>query len=238
MTDHLFLDQPRLAATRAVVLASGPEGIVLDQTVFYARSGGQPGDSGALSWDGGQIAIADTLKGAGETILHLPAEGALLPPPGATVRAAIDWDRRQRHMRMHTSLHLLCNLIRGAAVTGGSIGSDRSRLDFDLPASPPRQELEAGLNALIAADHAVAAEWVDEAVLDADPGLVRTLSVKPPRGRGRIRLIRIGSGETPVDLQPCGGTHVASTAEIGPVRVLKIENKGRQNRRIVIAPAD
>jgi misacylated tRNA(Ala) deacylase len=140
-------------------------------------------------------------------------------------------------MRMHTSLHLLCSLIPGAAVTGGQIGLDRSRLDFDLPEPPGKLELESDLNALIAADHLVAHEWVDEAVLDADPGLVRTLSVKPPRGSGRVRLVRIGSAEAPVDLQPCGGTHVAHTAEIGTMAVLKIENKGRQNRRITIAPA-
>jgi misacylated tRNA(Ala) deacylase len=149
----------------------------------------------------------------------------------------IDWPRRARLMRMHTALHLLCSLIRGAAVTGGQIGPDRSRLDFDLPSPPPRDELEAQLNALIAANHPVAAEWVDEAVLDANPALVRTLSVQPPRGAGRIRLIRIGPAEAPIDLQPCGGTHVAGTAEIGPMQVVKIENKGRQNRRIVIAPA-
>jgi misacylated tRNA(Ala) deacylase len=139
---------------------------------------------------------------------------------------------------MHTSLHLLCSLLPGAAVTGGSIGLDRSRLDFDLPHPPDKQDLEQRLNALIVADHPVGIEWVDEAVLDADPGLVRTLSVKPPRGAGRVRLVRIGAGGEPVDLQPCGGTHVARTGEIGPMRVLKIESKGRQNRRIVIAPAD
>jgi misacylated tRNA(Ala) deacylase len=140
-------------------------------------------------------------------------------------------------MRMHTTLHLLCSLIPGAAVTGGQIGLDRSRLDFDLPDPPTKLELESDLNALIAADHLVTHEWVDEAVLDADPALVRTLSVKPPRGSGRVRLVRIGSAEAPVDLQPCGGTHVSHTAEIGAMTVLKIENKGRQNRRITIAPA-
>ena len=237
MTERLFLHDARLAAAPARVVASSRDGVVLDRTVFYARSGGQPGDTGALRWQGRQTAVADTVKGDGESILHLPAPDAELPPAGATAEAAIDWPRRQRLMRMHTALHLLCSLIRGAAVTGGQIGLDRSRLDFDLPAPPPREELEAQLNALIAANHPVAAEWVDEAVLDANPALVRTLSVQPPRGAGRIRLIRIGAAETPVDLQPCGGTHVAATAEIGPMQVVKIENKGRQNRRIVIAPA-
>ena len=237
MTEKLFLDDPRLRSATGTVLASGPEGIVLDRTVFYARSGGQPGDVGVLRWEGGETAIADTVKGEGETILHLPAPGAALPPVGATVEGEIDWDRRYRLMRMHTAMHLLCSLIKGAAVTGGSVGADRSRLDFDLPNPPPKEEIEAGLNALIEADHPVRIEWVDEAVLDADPGLVRTMSVAPPRGTGRLRLMRIGEGDALVDLQPCGGTHVARTGEIGRIAVVKIENKGRQNRRIIIAPA-
>jgi misacylated tRNA(Ala) deacylase len=140
-------------------------------------------------------------------------------------------------MRMHTAMHLLCSLIKGAAVTGGSVGADKSRLDFDLPNPPPKEAIEAGLNALIEADHPVTIEWVDEAVLDTSPQLVRTMSVQPPRGTGRLRLIRIGTAEAPVDLQPCGGTHVSRTGEIGAIRVLKIENKGKQNRRITIAPA-
>jgi misacylated tRNA(Ala) deacylase len=138
---------------------------------------------------------------------------------------------------MHTAMHLLCSLIKGAAVTGGSVGAERSRLDFDLPNPPAKQDVEAGLNALIEADHPVRIEWVDEAVLDTDPGLVRTMSVQPPRGMGRLRLMRIGD-ETLVDLQPCGGTHVSRTGEIGPIQVVKIENKGKQNRRIIIAPRD
>jgi len=235
MTERLFLDDPRLAATSAVVLASAPEGIVLDRTVFYARGGGQPGDIGVLRWDGAEAAIADTIKGEGDTILHVPVAGAALPPVGATVEAAIDWDRRHRLMRMHTAMHLLCNLIAGAKVTGGSVGADRSRLDFDLPNPPPKEQVEAGLNALIAADHPVRIEWVDEAVLDTNPDLVRTMSVQPPRGSGRLRLMRIGTDPGLVDLQPCGGTHVARTGEIGPVQVVKIENKGKQNRRIIIA---
>jgi misacylated tRNA(Ala) deacylase len=237
MTERLFLDAPTQAAMTATVLASGPGGIVLDRTVFYARSGGQPGDNGLLRWANGEVAITDTVKGEGETILHLTAADAALPPVGATVDGEIDWDRRHRMMRMHTAMHLLCSLIKGAAVTGGSVGADRSRLDFDLPNPPPKEEIEAGLNALIEADHPIGMEWVDESVLDTDPGLVRTMSVQPPRGTGRLRLIRIGDAATPVDLQPCGGTHVSSTGEIGRIQVLKIENKGKQNRRISIAPA-
>lgn len=238
MTERLFLDQPDLAKADATVVSSTPEGIVLDRTVFYARGGGQPGDVGVLRWPGGAVVITDTVKGEGDTILHVPAADAALPPPGTTVSAEIDWERRHRLMCMHTAMHLLCSLIKGAAVTGGSVGADKSRLDFDLPNPPPKEEIEAGLNAIIAADHPVRLEWVDEAVLDANPSLVRTMSVQPPRGTGRLRLVRIGDGEVPVDLQPCGGTHVARTGEIGRIAVLKIENKGKQNRRIIIAPVD
>ena len=238
MTDLLFLDDPRRTTATAHVRQSGAEGIVLDRTIFYARSGGQPGDTGVLRWPGGETPIADTVKGEGGAVLHLPAPGAPAPEPGTEVELAIDWDRRYRLMRNHTALHLLSALLRGAAVTGGAVGLDRSRLDFDLPEPPAKEAIAAALNALVAADHPVTMEWVDEAVLDADPGLVRTLSVKPPRGAGRVRLLRIGAGDPPVDLQPCGGTHVARTGEIGPVHVLKIENKGRQNRRITIALTD
>lgn len=235
MTERLFLDQPTLARTAATVVSSAPEGIVLDRTIFYARGGGQPGDTGWLRWDGGEVAIADTVKADGEAILHVPAPGGAIPAPGSVVSAEIDWDRRHRLMRMHTAMHLLCSVIKGAAVTGGSVGADRSRLDFNLPNPPAREDVEAGLNALIEADYPVRIEWVDEAVLDTDPGLVRTMSVQPPRGTGRLRLMRIGD-ETVVDLQPCGGTHVSRTGEIGPIQVVKIENKGKQNRRITIAP--
>ncbi len=175
MTERLFLDEPALASAPATVMASEPAAIVLNRTIFYARSGGQPGDTGVLRWDGGETPIIDTIKGAGDTILPIPAPDAALPPAGAAVEGAIDWDRRHRLMRMHTAMHLLCSLIKGAAVTGGSVGADRSRLDFDLPNPPPKEEIEAGLNALIEADHPVRIEWVDEAVLDADPGLVRTM---------------------------------------------------------------
>jgi misacylated tRNA(Ala) deacylase len=236
MTEKLFLDDPRLRSVSATVLASGPEGIVLDRTVFYARSGGQPGDIGVLRWDGSETTITDTVKGEGETVRHLPAANTPLPPVGTTVDGEIDWDRRYKLMRMHTAMHLLCSLIKGAAVTGGSVGADRSRLDFDLPNPPPKEQIEAGLNALVEADLPVRIEWVDESVLDTNPDLVRTMSVTPPRGTGRLRLMRIGSDDALVDLQPCGGTHISRTSEIGPLTVVKIENKGKQNRRIIIAP--
>jgi misacylated tRNA(Ala) deacylase len=235
MTERLFLDDATLATATARVLASGPDCIVLDRTIFYARSGGQPGDTGLLRWDGGSIAITDTIKGDGDTILHLAA--GELPPEGVDVTLELDWDRRHRLMRMHTALHLLCSLIPGAGVTGGSIGVDKSRLDFDLPNPPSKETLEAALNGRIAEDHPVAHFWVDDAVLDGDPGMVRTLSVKPPRGSGRVRLVRIGDAEVPIDLQPCGGTHVSRTADIGRMLVTKIENKGQQNRRITIVSA-
>ena len=236
MTQRLFLDNPDLRSTSATVIESGPTGVVLDRTVFYARGGGQPGDRGILRWEGGETPVTEAVKGDGEAILHLPAIDAPLPAPGTIVQAEIDWQLRHAHMRMHTAMHLLCSLIKGAAVTGGSVGAERSRLDFDLPNPPPKEDIEAGLLALIAEDHPVRIEWVDEAVLDRNPGLVRTMSVQPPRGTGRLRLMRIGDGDAPVDLQPCGGTHVSRTSEIGPVRVQKIENKGRQNRRITIVP--
>lgn len=238
MTHLLFRDDAMLRATTATVLASGPAGVVLDRTVFYPRAGGQPGDTGTLRWAGGEMAVADTVKGEAGAVLHLRAPGATLPPEGATVAAALDWDRRWAHMRMHTALHLLCAAIPGAKVTGGQIGADKSRLDFDLPDPPAREALESALNALILRDDPVTALWVEESVLDSNPGLVRTLSVQPPRGTGRLRLVRIGADDPPVDLQPCGGTHVERTGRIGPVRVTKIENKGRQNRRVVVALAE
>ncbi len=232
MTEKLFLDDSTLREAATTVVAVLPGGVLLDRTPFYARGGGQPGDAGLLRWDGGELTVAEAIKGEDGAILHPVAGDA--PPPGTQVTAALDWGRRFAHMRMHTTLHLLCALLPGAAVTGGQIGAEKSRLDFDLPEAPDRDRIEAGFAALIAADHQVTAEWVDESVLDTNPGLVRTLSVKPPRGTGRLRLVRIGD----VDLQPCGGTHVASTAQIGAVRVLKIENKGRQNRRISLALGD
>ena len=235
MTAKLFQDDPRLRSTAATVQASAPEGVVLDRTVFYARGGGQPGDTGVLRWDGGEMPVADTVKGEGGTVLHVPAPGATLPAEGTTVDAVLQWDRRWALMRMHTALHLLCAVLPGAAVTGGQIGADKSRLDFDLSELPSKELLESGLNSLISQDHPVSTEWVDESVLDTSPGLVRTLSVQPPRGASRLRLVRIGAGETPVDLQPCGGTHVARVGEIGRVTVTGIEKKGKLNRRVRIA---
>ncbi len=234
-TEPLFRDAPRLDRASATVLAAGREGVLLDRTVFYPTGGGQPGDSGVLRWPGGEAAVAEAVKG--ETpgaILHRLAEGAQPPPVGGTVEAVIDWDRRWGHMRMHTALHLLCAVVPGD-VTGGQIAADKARLDFAVPsASLDRMAIEAAVNALIAASHPVATEWITDEALAARPDLVRTMSVRPPSGTGRVRLVRIGTDASPVDLQPCGGTHVADTGEIGRILVTKIENKGRQNRRVVI----
>jgi misacylated tRNA(Ala) deacylase len=234
MTEVLYRADSYLRELMARVVSADATGVVLDRTIFYARAGGQPGDSGIMQWEGADAAILEAVKGEGDAILHKLPEGAALPAVGSEVRVALDWQRRHRHMRMHSAMHLLCSLIPGAGVTGGQVGADKSRLDFDLAEPPTKESLTEGLNALIAADHPISDTWISEAELDANPGLVRTLSVQPPRGSGRIRLVRIGSLEAPVDLQPCGGTHVKSTAEIGRVEVTKMENKGRQNRRISI----
>jgi misacylated tRNA(Ala) deacylase len=229
MTEALYSRDSYLTHCEATVTAVDEHGIVLDRTVFYAMGGGQPGDSGELKLaDGRAIAIVDTRKGGDGAILHIPAEDAELPAVGEIVNATIDWQRRHRHMRMHTCLHLLCAVI-DAPVTGGSLGADRGRLDFDVPALD-KDHITAELNRLIEEDHPVATRWITDEELDARPELVRTMSVQPPRGQGRVRLLEIDN----VDLQPCGGTHVRSTAEIGRVRVAKIEKKSRLNRRVAV----
>lgn len=234
MTETLFRTEPYTRDCTATVLSAGPEGVVLDRTVFYAQGGGQPGDTGLLRWEGGEMPVANAVKGEAGTVLHVPAPGAALPAPGTTVTAVLDWARRHRLMRMHTTLHLLCSLIPGAGVTGGQIGVEKSRLDFDLAEPPTKEWLSERLTALAAEDHPVGERWITEAELDENPTLVRTLSVKPPRGAGQVRLVRIGAEDAPVDLQPCGGTHVGRTGEIGAVTVTKLENKGKQNRRVYV----
>lgn len=233
MTELLFRDDGYLRSCAAQVVAVDERGIRLDRTVFYPMGGGQPGDIGVLRPNSETaIAIVDTIKGDGpDEVIHVPAQGGALPEVGAAVAAEIDWQRRHRLMRMHTCLHLLCNVVPGA-VTGGQVGDGRGRLDFDVPGSSlDKEAITARLNELIAAAHPVTPRWITDGELAAEPELVRTMSVKPPTGTGRVRLMEIAG----VDLQPCGGTHVKNTAEIGPVVVSKIENKGRQNRRIVIA---
>lgn len=231
MTEALYSQDAYLQSCTATVIGIDPGGIRLDRTVFYAMGGGQPGDSGLLRrGDGRAIPIVDTRKDETGEIVHVPAEGVDLPAEGETVTATIDWDRRYRHMRMHTCLHLLCAVV-DAPVTGGSLGADRGRLDFDVPEPIlDKASLTAKLNRLIDENHAVRPRWITDGELDAQPELVKTLSVKPPRGSGRVRLLEIEG----VDLQPCGGTHVRATGEIGPVRVAKIEKKSRLNRRVSV----
>jgi len=233
MTRLLFREDAYLREAEGRVLAHTAEGgIILDQTVFYATGGGQPGDSGTLIWDGGRIVIATTVKAKGGETALVPAEPVAMPPVGAMVRQVLDWDRRYRHMRVHTALHLLSVVI-PMPVTGGQIGAEKGRLDFDMPDPPePAASLDRALNSLIDRDLPVRDEWISDAELLANPGLVKTLSVMPPIGLGRVRLIRIGQGAAQIDLQPCGGTHVARTGEIGRVEIGKIEKKGRQNRRV------
>ena len=229
----IFREDAYQTSCPATVVSAGADGIRLDRTVFYPTGGGQPGDRGVLRLaDGTEIEIVDTRKGESlEDVLHIPAEGAALPAPGTTLEAAIDWPRRHRLMRMHTTMHLLCAVVTGD-VTGGQVGVDKSRLDFNLPNTQlDKQAITDELNRLIEEDHPVSPRWITDDELEANAQLVRTMSVKPPAGAGRVRLLDIEG----VDLQPCGGTHVRRTGEIGPVAVTKIENKGRQNRRINIA---
>lgn len=209
-------------------------GIVVAVSNFYPMGGGQPGDSGTLRWAGGELAIADTRK-AGDGIALVPADpDATRPEIGAQVELELDWDRRHRHMRVHTALHLLSVVI-PLPVTGGSISAEKGRLDFDMPEAPEdKQALEDALNALVARDLEITEDWITDAELEAQPDLVKTMSVRPPMGQGRVRLVRIGTADEQIDLQPCGGTHVARTSEIGPLRFGKIEKKGKQNRRVSI----
>ncbi|AWK87015.1 alanyl-tRNA editing protein [Azospirillum thermophilum] len=232
----IFREDAYATRCSATVTAVDDRGIRLDRTVFYPAGGGQPGDTGVLRLAGGEIRIVDTVKGDGgpDDVIHVPEAGAALPAPGDPVEGEIDWERRHRHMRMHTAMHLLCAVVPGS-VTGGQIGADKSRLDFNVPAeSLDKDAIAEKLNALIAADTPVSTQWITDEEMAAKPDLVRTMSVKPPTGSGRVRLLNVEG----VDLQPCGGTHVRRTGEIGRVEVVKIENKGKQNRRVVIALAE
>ena len=238
MTEFLFRDDSYLQATPAIVTAVTEDGgIVLDRTVFYAASGGQPGDNGTITRaDGAAIAIATAIHPEGDKtrIVHVPAEGQGSVGVGESVTAGIDWARRYKLMRMHTALHLL-SVVFPFPVTGGSIGEDKGRLDFDMPDVPEDLAgIEARLNGLVVGNHAVTQEWITDAEMAANPDLIKTMNVKPPMGQGRVRLIRIGD----VDLQPCGGTHVRKTQEIGKLSLGKIEKKGKQNRRVSLLFAE
>ncbi len=232
MTLELFREDSYLKHCDAVITALSDSGFSCDQTVFYATGGGQPGDTGSVTTEAGDVfRINDTYKDReSEAHIHCLAEedrGRLAI--GDKVTLTLDWDRRYRIMRMHSCLHMLCATI-PAPVTGGSIQDGRGRLDFDLPETVDKQATTDKLNELINGDHQMSTRWITDAELDANPDLVRTLSAPPPRGTGKVRLVEFKN----TDLQPCGGTHVASTAEIGAVRIQKVEKKGKMNRRIIV----
>lgn len=234
-TEALFREDGYLAETEAEVVAVKERGgIILDRTVFYATSGGQPGDTGRLTLtDGRSVDIAATI--AGETkdeIIHVPAADAGLKP-GDRVKLAIDWERRLKLMRMHTACHLL-TVVCPFPITGAAVAEDDSRVDFDLPDTGfTKEDVTARLMDLVRADHPVSTRWITDEELAANPTLVKSKNVRPPMGTGRIRLVLVGADGT-VDSQPCGGTHVKSTAEVGEIHIGKIEKKGRENRRFRI----
>lgn len=233
MTETLFRDDAYLKSSEARVTGVNERGgILLDRTVFYATGGGQPGDTGTIELaDGRRIPIGATVFGeAKEQIVHVPAVEGLLPAVGDTVMLDLDWERRLKHMRMHTALHIICAVLK-TQISGCQIGDMESRIDLNMPEPPDKDAVQALIMDAVNADHAISTEWITDAELDANPGLVKSMSVQPPRGSGHVRLVRIGED---FDLQPCGGTHVATTRDIGTVLVTKIENKGRQNRRIRI----
>lgn len=229
MTEELFREDSYLKTCDASVTAVEDGRVYLDRTVFYPTGGGQPGDTGILRGaDGGEYRVADTAK-TGQGIAHVLDDGSQTPEPGARVTAEIDWDRRYRLMKMHTCMHVLSYVV-PLGVTGGSIRDGSARLDFDAPEPLDKDDINRRLNEAIQAGAGVSKRWITDEELDAKPDLVKTLSVQPPRGSGRIRLIEIDG----LDLQPCGGTHLANINEIGPVRVKKIEKKGKHNRRVIV----
>ena len=240
MTEAIFRDDAYADSCEANVVAINDRGgIILDRTVFYAAGGGQPGDSGSLQFNDQTCSIATTVYDQDrKTIVHVPQDQEALPEVGQSVNVILDWTTRHKYMRVHTALHLLCSVIK-FPVTGGQIGAGDGRLDFDIQdaGALEKEAVEEQLNAIIAADHVVSETWISDAELEANPGLVRTMSVKPPMGSGRVRLVSIGEGGS-VDLQPCGGTHVRSTSEIGHVAIPKVEKKGRQNRRVRLKLSD
>ena len=237
MTEELFRDDAYLKTCDAKVIKINElGGIILDRTIFYPTGGGQPGDSGNMVFGDAELNIATTVndRETGE-IVHVPEEGQTMPEVGSDVSLHVDWDRRYLHMRMHTGLHLLCASV-PCGVTGGQIGAVKSRLDFDIgDMTLNKEEITEKLNTFMEGNHEVTTSWITDAEMDANPDLVRTMSVKPPRKGGRVRLLQVGDD---VDLQPCGGTHVKNTSEIGRLRVSKIENKGKRNRRVNIVFAD
>jgi misacylated tRNA(Ala) deacylase len=235
MTEPVFRDDAYLTELDATVVAVNDRGgIVLDRSIFYPNGGGQPGDGGFLRFGGSEATIATTVKGEADDIVLVPTEESPVPAVGTTVTQVLDWAKRYRHMKIHTALHLL-SVVLPFPVTGGQISADKGRLDFDMPEAPEDKDAIAeALNALIGRDLEVTESWITDAELQANPGLVKTMAVKPPMGSGRVRLVRIGTDDDQIDLQPCGGTHVRRTAEIGRMRLGKIEKKSRLNRRVNI----
>ncbi|VAV89264.1 Ser-tRNA(Ala) deacylase @ Gly-tRNA(Ala) deacylase [hydrothermal vent metagenome] len=234
MTEPLFKQDAYLKETSATVVEVNDRGgIVLDRSIFYPTGGGQPGDKGTMSFNGNVIEIATTVNGSDKIqIIHVPASQDVMPEVGDEVQLTLDWETRYKHMRVHTMMHLMCSLV-PFPVTGGQVGADGGRLDFDVndPSKLDKEQITAALNKIVEENHATADRWISDEEMEANPQLVRTMSVKPPMGLGKVRLLAIGEDGV-VDLQPCGGTHVKSTGEIGPVVVSKIQNKGKQNRRI------
>lgn len=229
MTKELFRDDSYIKECAAIVEGVADGAVILDRTIFYPQGGGQPGDTGTITWGGGSAAIVDTRYGSSGAIHHIVQESDAFPVIGDEVHIILDWERRYRHMRMHTAMHLLGSVLK-YGVTGGNVSAEKSRLDFDMEAAVDKEAVTAALRVLVADDHAVSCRWITEQELDAQPELVRTMSVQPPRGKGSIRLLDIDG----VDLQPCGGTHVRTTAEVGKIRIGKVEKKGKRNRRVNI----
>ena len=233
MVEELFRQDAYLKQADATVTALEERGLRLDRSIFYPTGGGQPGDTGILRWDGGEARVVDAVKADGGDVLHVLAPDSARPQVGTKIQAALDWDRRLLHMRMHTALHVMSAVIKGD-VTGGQVGADKSRLDFNLLGDVPAKDwVTEEVNKLIALDRSVTPQWITDEELAARPELVKTMSVRPPMGAGRVRLLAIEG----IDLQACGGTHVARTGEIGRVECIKIENKGKMNRRFIIALA-
>ena len=225
---EIFRSDPYLSASEAMVVAVLEEGLILDKTVFYPEGGGQPGDIGRIANNIFEADVKNTIKST-NGILHLTDNKLGAISEGDNVKIDIDWERRYSLMRMHTALHILCSIVDGA-VTGGSVGSHKSRLDFDIPGErPDKESLTKELMEIVDRNYPVTSSWISDQELQQNPNLIRTMSVKPPTGTGQVRMIRIGDN---IDFQPCGGTHVKSTGEVGKIKISKIENKGKQNRRI------
>jgi misacylated tRNA(Ala) deacylase len=229
VTEQLFREDSYARECESVVTQARDDAIILDRTVFYPTGGGQPGDTGTIDWDGGQAIVSDTRYGEDGEICHLVAPGSALPAESTPVVARLDWERRYRHMRMHTGLHLLGAILQ-YGVTGGNISEHKSRLDFDMQDTVDKEQVNAALRQLVDADHPVVHRWISDEELEAQPELVRTMSVKPPSGAGKVRLLDIED----VDLQPCGGTHLRATGEVGRITVGKVEKKGKRNRRVYV----